>query len=469
MITNRWTKPVGRGAVVVAALVAPLAACGGDDENARDGVAPTSASEVGTTRPSTSPATTSAPTTSEVGADAEVADAEIIDTIELGRGDLGFLISDGEALWATGSDGAVVRIDPDTGEVDEVTIGDGLVTGQLLPVAVDDSIWFSAIQGSHIVRLDRTTLAADPPIEVPDGPGLIVAGPDDRLWLTYLDPTGLRPIDVAAGTVGELVTIPTDGEVIGVTAAFGALWAPLYDERELVQLDATGAELDRVTTGVGPSYVREFGEWLWHPNWVDGTVARVDPTTLDVAIVDLNAGGPTIEQPSAAVGTADAVWVRAARMVDGAAMVFRIDTASASIDGRRTLDGRRLQQIGGMATVGDRVFVLDRPGRVLLELDTDRFLDGDRLTDQIAAFKQFFADNMPGEEYAGEAPSVRIDGDVAEIEFFVVIAGEPVVDTIRGTAVREDGRWLLSADSFCRLIATGGIECPADLGVPDSG
>lgn len=55
----------------------------------------------------------------------------------------------------------------------------------------------------------------------------------------------------------------------------------------------------------------------------------------------------------------------------------------------------------------------------------------------------------------------------AEIEFVVVVvAGEPIVEVIPGTAVREDDRWMLSADSFCRLIATGGIECPADLARP---
>jgi hypothetical protein len=93
----------------------------------------------------------------------------------------------------------------------------------------------------------------------------------------------------------------------------------------------------------------------------------------------------------------------------------------------------------------------------------ERIVDGDRLTDQIAAFKQFFDDNLPGEEYEGDTISVRVDGDVAEIEFVVVVAGEPIVDVIPGIAVRQEDRWMLSADSFCRLVATGGIECPADL------
>jgi hypothetical protein len=161
-----------------------------------------------------------------------------------------------------------------------------------------------------------------------------------------------------------------------------------------------------------------------------------------------------------------------------------------------------------MATFEDRLFVLDRSARVLLELDVDQFAandptsvsgddddesmspdelalrdalatllstttspddmqlaisDGERLTDQVRAFKQYFEDNLPGEPYEGEVLSVRLDGDQADIEFFVTVAGEPVVEPIPGTMLREDGRWLLTAASFCRLIATGDITCPADL------
>ena len=46
-----------------------------------------------------------------------------------------------------------VRIDPDTGGVEELTIGDGLIAGPLLPSITDDGIWFSALDGSHIVVL----------------------------------------------------------------------------------------------------------------------------------------------------------------------------------------------------------------------------------------------------------------------------------------------------------------------------
>jgi hypothetical protein len=37
------------------------------------------------------------------------------------------------------------------------------------------------------------------------------------------------------------------------------------------------------------------------------------------------------------------------------------------------------------------------------------------------------------------------------------------VESIRGVVVRDGTTWLLTAPSFCRLIATGEIDCPADL------
>jgi streptogramin lyase len=511
--------------MVLATVMCAVVGCGGSDDER----AATSAATIATSAPPIesppieSPpdegaATTEIPSSTEPipaesdGEVAELIDSEIVSTIALDRADLGFLTSDGEALWATGRDGAIIRIDPVSGAVDEFTVGDGLISGQLLPTVVDDSIWLSAIQGSHLVRLDRITLSADSPIEVPGLPGLVVAGPGDHLWVESTEPpAGLRSVDMTARTVGEVMTVSAEGEIVGSTSAFGALWLPLYDERALVKLDGSGTELERVPTGVGPAYVRDAAGWLWHPNWVDGTIARVDPATLDVTIVDLNTGGQAIERPSAISSTGDAIWSRAGQLIDGAAIVFRIDPETASVVGRRRLPGGRLiDHIGGMATLDDRLFVLDRPGRLLLELDTDQFLEdspaptattvvaadplqadvtdavrqllatsttpsemadgiveGARLADQIAAFKQFFVDNLPGEEYEGDTLSVMIDGDRADIEFFIAVAGEAIGDPIRGTVVRRDDRWMLTADSFCRLVATGGIECPPDLAEPE--
>lgn len=438
---------------------------------------------------------------------ADLIDAAVVDSIELERGDLGFLVSDGSSLWASGEDGVVVHIDPDSRTVDELDIGDGLVAGPLLPTVTGESIWFSEVQGTHVVRLDRQTTTPDPPIEVSGPLGLVIAGPGDRWWIEATQlPAGLRPFDPDTGTVGDMLAVDSDGEVVGSTAAFDSLWVPLYDDGVVLRMDQTGRVLDRVDVGLGPRLVREAAGALWLPNAIDGTIDRIDPQNLDVTTVDLNRSGMAVERPSGISATSDAIWSHAARIEDRMAIVFRIDPGTTEVVGHRSLPGElTTDRIGGMAAVGDRLFVLDRPGRVLLELATEQFLradpvetdttvvepadantvrdtirillststtpeemaasivDGDRLGDQIAAFKQFFADNLPGEDYEGATVSVDIDGDEATVVFFVTVAGQPIVDPISGTLVRNGDRWQLAADAFCRLVATGGIECPSDL------
>jgi hypothetical protein len=242
---------------------------------------------------------------------------------------------------------------------------------------------------------------------------------------------------------------------------------------------------------------------VWVTNRIDATVQRIDPDTLEVVTVDLGVDGEFVDQPSGIHAFGDAVWVRAGLSGDRA-IVFRVDAATGEIVGRRSLP-MPIEASGGMAVVGDRLWVLDRLQRTMLGIDTAQFLvpgvgrtdndaqpsadeaaieeairsllsastapaqmaagidDGERLGDQIAAFKQYFEDNLPGESYEGGVVGIRVEGDRAEIEFVVEVADRPIVEPISGVVTRDGATWLLSAPSFCRLIATGGIECPTDL------
>lgn len=520
-----------RAAAVGFLTVVAAAGCGGSDaaspavtepveESGADAAASSGTSD---DRPASVPSDmatatsdpTGSPRSSEPPKETEelpLVDARVLNRVDVGRGDLGFLISDGEALWATGADGVVVRIQPDSGEVDEVTVGDGSIKGQLLPTVDDDVLWLSAIQGSHVVRLDRTSLDADPPTELTGVMGLVLEGPDGQMWMERTGPpAALQRLGPNGALDGETVEIDAESEAVGSATAFGSLWMPLWDRNEVVRLGPDATILERIETGVGPAYVRVAADALWIANTVDGTLQRIDPDTLEIATVDLNAAGDTVERPSAITATSDAVWTRAGRLDDRRAIVFRIDPDSGEIVGRRTLpDGQMLDQLGGMAAVGDRLFVLDRPGRELLELNVDQFtdphssppgtadaaetavdadavrqveetvrtllsrstspeqmaamiVDGERLGEQVEAFKQFFRDNLPGENYEGDTPFVDVTGEAADVEFHVVVAGRPIVDAIPGRLVRVDGEWELTSASFCRLVATGDIPCPADL------
>jgi streptogramin lyase len=451
------------------------------------------------------------------GSPVAVAEAALVDRIELDRADLGFLISDGEFLWASGADGAVVRVDPDDHTIDELTIfggsiGDGSGPVDLFPAIDGDVIWWSALGQGAIIPVDRHSLDAGPVIEVSAPSGLVVPGPAGQLWIEQTErPAALHPVDRDTGAVGPPLVISEDDEMVGSTAAFGSIWAPLYDGGTVEQLTPQGDVVAETDVGLGPMLARAIGDALWVSNAIDGTVTRIDPQDLSTTVVDLSRAGPPIDAPAGVVATSDAVWTSASELDGHRLLVYRIDPDTAEVVGVRSLPGAlRSELVRGMAGIGDRLFVLDGPHGQLLELDTDQFtraivsasttvllsqdveevgdavhsvlssdatademaagiVDGDRLVEQIAAFKQFFADNLPGQAYAGEVLAAAVDGDQADVTFVVTVADEPIVDPIQGSLVRAEGRWLLASDSFCRLVAAGGIECPADLAAEPAG
>ncbi len=433
----------------------------------------------------------------------EVLEALVLSTIDVAP-NLAFPRSDGDHIWATGRDGLVVRVDPSSGVVDELVI-DGL-DGRLLPTVADGAIWLAELGASHVVRIDRATLEAEPPLEVAGPVGLVVAGSDGRLWIESSEPpAGLRPFDPVAGTTGELVVVDDRGEVAGSAWGFGSLWAPRFEGNEIVRLDADGAPLGTVATGVGPADVRPVGDRLWFVNRIDGTLGRLDPGTLDVVTVDLNAGGPPIDTPSGVVGNSDDVWTLAASIVDGTAIVFRVDARTGEVIARRTApQGLHIDAVGGLAMVGDRLFLLTTSTAELLELDVDDFTTeanparsvpttpltsddeaavrsaletlfasttttdemaeridrGATLTTAIAAFKQFFDDNFAGQTVGANVIGVRVVDDRAEADYTITVSGAPIIEVQTAALIRAgDGAWQLERTSFCALVALGGIDC----------
>jgi hypothetical protein len=466
----------------------------GPTDTTVDSISPTTA----LTTEHTTETTTGSPA-ELVGGD--LAGVDVAEQIELSSGDFGMVVGDGRRLWAMSDSGVVARIDPLTGEVTELRLDDA--SGGLLPTLGEGEIWVAALDGSSVIRIDSASMVPDPPIEV-GASGLVILDPDGHGWVQRPGPPAeLAPFDRTTGAIGEPLQIDTAGEVVGATIAFGRFWVPLFDEAELVVLDLAGGETGRIPIGAGPVFAREASGAVWVTNRIDATVQRIDPGTLEVITVDLGVDGEFVDQPSGIQASGDAVWVRAG-LSDGPAIVFRIDADTGEIVGRRTLP-MTIAASGGMAVVDDRLWVLDRLQRTMLGIDTAQFLvpgerpyvddagpsedevaieeavrallstsatpadmaagigNGERLGDQIAAFKRFFEENLPGEEYEGDVVGIRVDGDRAEIEFVVNVADRPIVESIGGVVVRDGTTWLLTAPSFCRLIATGEIDCPADL------
>lgn len=437
---------------------------------------------------------------------AGIAPAVVIGEIGLDA-ELRFLRGDGIYLYATGLGGVVVRIDPRTGDVDAREVQE-LAGDHLLPSVTDTTIWLSDLDGTYVVGLDRTTFTEGPVLDVGRPAGLVFAGPDGATWMEVpAAPGALVRLDPATGEVGEPVALDGDGEAVGSASGFGSIWVPRFDSNEILRLDAAGTLVQRVPTGVAPMFAHVGADAVWFVNQVDATLGRIDPETLDVTVTDLSTDGLLAERPTGPVTTTDAIWVMVSALDDPTAIVLRIDASTGAVVGRRSLPGgRRIDQISGLAAVEDRVFVLDRPARALLELDPEEFLrdasadpnasaeaaagvpqeaeaeirvlveevfdagtDPDRMAEMIehgaslheaiAGFKEFFEVHLPGEQYRGELIAVDHGPEFATIDYAVTVGGSPVVEPQRGAVRHVDDRWLLTGDTFCALVELGGIEC----------
>ncbi len=174
-------------------------------------------------------------------------DAGLLEALVVSRTEvpprLEFLRSVDGQLWATGTDGRVVRVVD--GNAEELVIPG--ITGLLFPTVTDDAVWLAELGGSHVVRIGLGSFEADQPIEVEPPVGMIVVGPDDALWIEQSQPpAGLRPFDPTTGTVGDATILAESDEIVGTIAAFGSLWAPVYGRNEILHLDADGTTIDSV-------------------------------------------------------------------------------------------------------------------------------------------------------------------------------------------------------------------------------
>jgi hypothetical protein len=87
--------------------------------------------------------------------------------------------------------------------------------------------------------------------------------------------------------------------------------------------------------------------------------------------------------------------------------------------------------------------------------------DGDSLRE----VAQIASDRYP--QYAGtltaEVAEVRfVDEDEAAVRFELGVPGAGSIVSGVGTAVRRDDRWVVARETFCAVLAVGGVYCPID-------
>jgi hypothetical protein len=65
------------------------------------------------------------------------------------------------------------------------------------------------------------------------------------------------------------------------------------------------------------------------------------------------------------------------------------------------------------------------------------------------------------DQYSGRVDSVAlVDADHAKVRYTILFNGQPQYERRPGEALKIDGRWVVSRNTVCELLAEGQIACP---------
>ena len=201
-------------------------------------------------------------------------------------------------------------------------------------------MWVANSLDGTVSRIDAETNTVVQTIEAGNFP-LGIAYANGAIWVANSGDDTIGKID--AGTGKPLRTLP----IMATELAPGAhaLWASQRTSNRVVRIDPrSGAVVQEVSVGGGPTGIDVGAGSVWVANSLDGTVSRIDPETSSVT-----ATIPTGDGPTALAADEDGVWV--SNQFDGT--VVRIDPKTNNVV-RRISVGNRPQ---GVAVAGGDVLV----------------------------------------------------------------------------------------------------------------
>jgi hypothetical protein len=90
----------------------------------------------------------------------------------------------------------------------------------------------------------------------------------------------------------------------------------------------------------------------------------------------------------------------------------------------------------------------------------ETLIDADSILDLIHEGTRQYQMNMP-DGYSGELQSLQFDDAThARFTFTLLLHGQPLYMNQQGEAVKIDGRWMMTRQSECSLLALGQLICP---------
>jgi streptogramin lyase len=401
------------------------------------------------------------------------------------------------AVWVTGLHAdSVVRVDPETAAVVATIplrltepVCDPAACGEdeayaFLPNAMASAggrVWVSTARG-EVVGIDPAsdTITSTAPIEgdVPGGS----TGTDGAYWVA-MNNLGVTRVDASTGeatavpigfqeSVQVVVDVQPMGELVLAEVTDPAA-DPAADPDALVRATVVLDESGQVTNGLDRTFrgvasdgdvtwvvdagdqlrrVSEFGE-LADPNF--GIVLRLagsGPATVADGAYWTTIDGRTLTRvdPDGSAQTITVVYAEPPATTD-----TTTSTPDPVVMPSPSATGDPEDQPDEQAAA---VAFLDwlAPGSV--EATIPLIEDGEALREVISAAQATAPDAV--EDYSGAVDGVRlVDDDRAVVSYRILIRGATVLST-DGEAVRVDGRWVVSRDTYCAAIANGPVRCP---------
>jgi len=217
----------------------------------------------------------------------------------------GILATEGSGRHITVAPNSIVALDPSGSISATVPVG-------ARPVAIASgagSLWVANLDDKSVTRVDASSRQALRTISI-GGAATAVATRQGVVWVTdgmgnvsTIDPT----YDRVESTRSLAASDPFyTGTVRPTLAAFGSIWV-VDPDGYVARVDAdSGQRVGSVDVGNDPSAIASGAGSVWVTNSADGTVTRIDPTTLLATTIPVGHG------PSAVAVNAAGAWIATA-------------------------------------------------------------------------------------------------------------------------------------------------------------
>jgi YVTN family beta-propeller protein len=195
------------------------------------------------------------------------------------------------------------------------------------------ALWVANLDDQTVTKVDVASRQAERTIPIGGAP-TAVAATGTAVWVTHgvkdvskIDPrfdrlTSTRPVAASAGFFGVTVR--------PALAAFGSIWI-VSPDGVVSRINAdSGQGVGSVGVGNDPSAIAAGAGFVWVTNRADGTVTRIDPTTLGATTI------PVGHSPAAVAVNAAGAWIANA----GDNTLVRVDAETNAVaDTTRVGDG----------------------------------------------------------------------------------------------------------------------------------